>query len=444
MNIPAQYKGKYFYHFTHLENIESILENGLLSTNKKNERIIAHIDLANENIQLRRSEMEVPCEPKGTIHDYVPFYFTGRNPMLLGVLNRKNIDQPLVVYIAVSIEKIVEDNVIFTDASANTAIPPNFYTNPDDLKHLSWDLINSKKWSENDKNKLHKRMAEVLIKDNMPINWINAYHVYNDMAKDEIEKLYENHGLEKPKILYNPYFYYTKFYFEDRSGETLITGPYFMEHYFINTQEKVKKKREKAENKDYTFENINDAITKIEKNFCVIPELNDIFELKTDNAVHTQNVSEHTIQVVENLDKSIYFKDLSASDKELVKLSAYLHDIGKGPKSKWKNEIQQAYPDHPADAVPMIKRILIEEFKEILEYEIRVICLLVFYHDLIGDILERGRSEKELLKLNINENELNMLIAITLADVRAINSGWLMNLQLKLPNFVARIKKEII
>jgi putative nucleotidyltransferase with HDIG domain len=443
MDIPAKYKGKYFYHFTHLENIESILENGLLSTNKKIERKIAHVDLANENIQLRRSEMEVPCEPKGTIHDYVPFYFTSRNPMLLGVLNRKNIDQPLVVYIAVSIEKIVEDNVIFTDASANTTIPPNFYTNPDDLKHLSWDLINSRKWSEKDKNNLHKRMAEVLIMGNMPISWIDAYYVYNEMAKDEIEKLYEKHGIEKPKILYNPLFYYTKFYFEDRSKETLITGPYFMEHYFIKTQKKVKKKREKAENKEYTFENINDAISKIENNFCVIPELNDIFELNTDNKVHTQNVSEHTIQVVENLDKSIYFKDLSGSDKELVKLSAYLHDIGKGPKSKWENEIQQAYPDHPADAVPMIKRILIEEFKEISEYEIRVICLLVFYHDLIGDILERGRSEKELLKLNINENELNMLIAITLADVRAINSGWLMNLQLKLPNFVARIKKEI-
>jgi HD superfamily phosphodiesterase len=444
MKIPDEYKGKFFHHFTHLENIESIITNGLLSTNEKEEKGIKHVDLANENIQQRRHEMEVPCEPKGTIHDYVPFYFTGRNPMLLGVLNRKNIDQPLVVYIAVSIEKLIEDNVIFTDASANTAVLPNFYTNPNDLKQLSWELINSKKWSEKNKDDLHKRMAEVLVKGKMPIDWVDKYYVFNDMAKEEIEKLYKKHGLEKPKISYNEYFYYTKFYFTERSRETLVTGPYFMEHYFNNSQKKVKKKREKSEIQKFNFRTISDAITKIEANFCIIPELKDIYQLQTDNTVHSQSVSDHTLQVVQNLDKFDYYNGLSDSDKNLVKLSAYLHDIGKGPKSKWKNEIQQAYPDHPADSVPMIKRILIEEFEELSEYEIRIICLLVFYHDLIGDILkEPGRSEKELIKLDICKNELNMLIAIALADVSAIKSDWLINLQIKLPNFVKRIKKQI-
>jgi len=171
MDIPNIYKGRYFYHFTHVENIDSIVKYGILSTNTKVEKGIKHVDLANENIQLRRSEMDVPCKPKGKIHDYVPFYFTARNPMLLGVLNRKNIDQPLVVYIAVSIDKLIENNVVFTDASANTLIPPNFYTDPKDLDKLNWDLINSKSWTAKDKDELHSRMAEVLIYNKMPIDW---------------------------------------------------------------------------------------------------------------------------------------------------------------------------------------------------------------------------------------------------------------------------------
>lgn len=447
MDIPAQYKGKHFYHFTHLENIESILENGLLSTNKKNERKIAHVDLANENIQLRRSEMEVPCEPKGTIHDYIPFYFTARNPMLLGVLNRKNIDQPLIVYIAVSIEKLLENNVVFTDASANTMVPPNFYNNPKHLDKLNWDLINSKKWTETDKDKLHARMAEVLILNEMPIEWIDSYIVYNEMAKKEIEKKYKKHNLGTPNISYQPfdnkYFFFTKFFMKGRENENLITGPYFLEHYFKDVVDTIIKERKKLSKTEKKFSNINDALIKIGIDFCVIEELEGIFELETDNSEHSQNVSDHTIQVINNLEKNVYFKNLSEPDKSLVKLSAYFHDIGKGPKSKWEKEIQKAYPDHPSDAVPMLERILTEDFENISDNEIRTICLLVLYHDLIGDILIKGRSEKELTNLKINENELNMLISITLADVSAINFVWSMNIQSKLPNFVERIKKEI-
>lgn len=447
MKISSEFQGLHFFHFTHLENIESILKNGLLSTNKKIERNITHVDLANEKIQLRRSEMEVPCGSQGTIHDYVPFYFTSMNPMLLGVLNRKNIDQPFIVYIAVSIEKLLETNVVFTDASANTVVPPNFYNNPKDLDKLNWDLINSTKWTETDKDKLHSRMAEVLILNEMPIEWIDSYIVFNEFAKREIEKLYKEHSLGIPKISYAPfnrkYFFFTKFFWKDRKSESLITGPYILEKKFRNVVSTIIEKRKKISNTGKKFRNINDALIKIDKDFCVIKELEGIFELKTNNSEHCQNVSDHTIRVVKNLGGLTYFDNLSESDKSLVKISSYFHDIGKGPKTKWKNEIQPPYPDHPSDAVPMLSRILIEDFENISENEIRTICLLVLYHDLIGDIIIKGRSEKELINLKINENDLNMLISITLADISAINYVWLIKIQPKLPRFVEKVKKEI-
>ena len=61
MEIPREYKGRYFYHFTHIDNIKSIVEmGGLLSTNLKNRYNISHHNIANVNIQNRRSEMRVP------------------------------------------------------------------------------------------------------------------------------------------------------------------------------------------------------------------------------------------------------------------------------------------------------------------------------------------------------------------------------------------------
>ncbi|AXK21465.1 DarT ssDNA thymidine ADP-ribosyltransferase family protein [Bacillus sp. COPE52] len=447
MKIPKKYKGKYFYHFTHINNIKSIVKHGLLSTNEKESKSVEHVDLANEDIQQRRSQMDVPLEPYGKIHDYVPFYFTTINPMLLGVLNRKNIDQPLVVFIAIPIEKILEENVLFTDASANTLRLPNFYSNPEDLENLIWDLIDSNKWKSGTNEELHSRMAEVLIYERVPIEWIDSYVVFNKVCKQEIKKIYQEFGLKSPNISYTPFnnrhFYFTKFFMDDRKQETLITGPIFLRSYFNEAIRYIVEKRESEEPKANAFQDINDALSKIKKNFCILKELEDIFELETDNRVHSDNVSDHTLKVVSNLKDNEHYRNLSEDDKKLVELSAYLHDIGKGPKSKWKGGIQTAYPDHPADSIPMLKRILVEEFKTMSIDEIRKICLLVIYHDIIGEILAKGRSEKELLSLKIDDNELNMLIAISMADISAINPFWAFNINRMLPGFIKKISKEI-
>ena len=447
MKIPDKYKGIYFYHFTHIENLESIVKNGLLSTNKKNELGLKHTDVASETIQHRRSEMDVTCSPNGKVHDYVPFYFTTTNPMLLSLTNHKNIDQPFIIFIAISIEKIVEDGVVFTDASANTNEPPNFYNNPDDLDKLDWDAINKTKWGSSSDDERHKRMAEVLIYEQVPFDWIDSIIVWNESFKNETTKIFKNNGLIIPNVTYQPFkrkfFYYCKFFFSNRKNETLVTGPYFLKHHFTKAIKTIIEKRLDSDKEDFLFENIADALEKINDDFCIIDELEGIYELETVNEVHKENVSDHTKKVVGNLEKNEYFTNLKDSDKNIVKLSAYLHDIGKGPKSKWKDGKQPAYPDHPADAIPMLERILVEDFKELSEYEIRKICLLVSYHDLIGDILERERSRKELIDLKIDEKELNMLIAISLADISAINSGWNFMLKMKLSRFVKDIKKEI-
>jgi len=154
-------------------------------------------------------------------------------------------------------------------------------------------------------------------------------------------------------------------------------------------------------------------------------------------------VSNHTISVVENLNRNSFFRALSEKDKTIAILAAYFHDIGKGPKSKWKDGIQKTYPDHPSDSVPMLKRILVEEFEEITEYQIKKICLLVIYHDLIGEIIGHGRSKRELLNLKIDLNELNMLIALSVADVSAINFIWAGELKSQLPEFIRSITEEL-
>jgi hypothetical protein len=446
MNIPEEYKGRYFYHFTHIDNIESIIRaKGLISTNIKLQNGINHHNVANVNIQNRRSEMKVTVEPGGVVHDYVPFYFASTNKMLLGLLNKKIVDQPYVVFIAVSIEKLLNENVIFTDASANTNVPPNFYNDPNDLNELSWSLIDKTKWKDNTNVELHLRMAEVLVHNHVPLEWIDSYIVFNDICKEKIKSSYINAGLKCPNISYdwfnNRSFFFTKFNFKDRKNETLVTGPLQLYEKFKRLIDYILDENKNNRKINYKFINIEDALLSIKKNFCVIPELASIFNLPTDNHMHNQSVSDHTIMVVKKIEESQYYKLLEEEEKNIVKLSAYFHDIGKGPKEKWSDGIQKAYADHPSDAIPMLARILTEEIETINEEQIKRVCLLVVYHDLIGDIIGKGRSKQELCGLNLNQKELYMLATLSEADINSVGELFVLDLDSNICQLITEVMR---
>ncbi len=448
MNIPQKYKGKYFYHFTHIDNIPSIVAHkGLFSTNQKNAFGISHHNVALMNIQNRRSEMKVTVGPGGVVHDYVPFYFASTNIMLLSLLNRKIVDQPYIVFMAVSIEKLLEEKVVFTDASANTTEPPRFYDDPNDLDKLNWNLIDSTKWGTKSDAELHARMAEVLVYDFVPLNWINTYIVFNKIGASTIKNCYKNAGLQQPRISYDWWndrsYFFTKFFFQNRKNETLVTGPIQLNMKYKSTVDNITSKRKCLNINKCIFTDLRDAISKIDNNFCIVPELAGIYNLETDNQVHHESVSDHTITVVNNLPGSQYYSLLDDREKGIVKLAAYFHDIGKGPKEKWSNGIQKVYPDHPADALPMLERILSEDFEKIKYDAYKDICLLVAYHDLLGGILdkEKPRSIEELYKLSLSDKELYMLAALSEADIKAIGGLLAIGIQSKICNLVNQIMR---
>lgn len=165
--------------------------------------------------------------------------------------------------------------------------------------------------------------------------------------------------------------------------------------------------------------------------------------METINDVHEENVSDHTLNVVNNLEKNKYYSSLEDDEKDLVRLSAYFHDIGKGPSNKWKNGKQPAYADHPADSLKMVARFLTEDIKNLSNKNIKLICLLVGYHDLLGDIVGRGRSMEELMNIIKSKKELKMLIALSLADILAINAGWHDSLQFGIPEIIEKVKANL-
>lgn len=200
MNTPIAYKWRSIYHFTHIENLPGLLQTGFLSNNHVDFPVDERRSVAEHGIQERRANMDVTCGPCGVVHDYVPLYFGSLSPMLLAVIKKKIVDQMDIIYFEFPIALVSNDDVVFTDASANTDIPPNFYSNPTELNRLNWGEIDSLKWSSGNETLRHQRMAEVLVYNHLPLQSAQRVVVWGENVQRKVQKYIAAANVPFPEI----------------------------------------------------------------------------------------------------------------------------------------------------------------------------------------------------------------------------------------------------
>lgn len=141
----------YLYHMTHIDNLKSILQFGILSHNRAHKKGLLAKDISDRTVNSRRIK----------IHNYVPLYFNPKNPMLY---RRKNIQDELVI-LCVNRELLFSDKVVITDGNA-ASTSTNFYKSISDLRKIDWNIIRSEYWSDFVDGK-RIRCAETLIPENI-------------------------------------------------------------------------------------------------------------------------------------------------------------------------------------------------------------------------------------------------------------------------------------
>ena len=427
ISVPEKYRHRCVYHFTHLDNLPQILTNGLLSQNELSRLGKKHTSVAYNEIQGRRAALSVPCGPGGVVHDYVPFYFCTRSSMLLAVVNNKIADQMFIIYLCFPLTIIEECPSVFTDAAANTSVAPSFYDNPENLESLNWQAIDSLKWRLDPEETNRQRMAELIIHKTVDVAKLSQIVVWNKSVRDIVEQMYKEAGLSSPTIGYEPKHYFLPFYASEESRRlSIVMGPYAIAQSLEETLEQVIPEIGKAKSAHYG--SLKSLLEALRQDMCALPETAELVGLESDNEMHSEDVGTHTLKVVEKLRSQAEYEKLSPTDKILVELAAFLHDIGKGPKSRWAKNggRQQVDPDHPVKALPMVRRILTEEVASLKKRSAKVICKLVCYHDLVGDIIGKGRRPQELIDVVNDPRELEMLIALGKADILSCESSWLL------------------
>jgi hypothetical protein len=204
------------YHITHINNLTSILNlGGLIANSRLRRERINYLDIAHESIQDRRARTRVPCSVGGVLHDYVPFYFAPRSPMLYAIHKGKvegyAQGQNPVIHLVAEAEAIDASDLAFafTDGHAVMAYA-DFY---DDLEALEfaidWELMKSNYWfdKEEDPNRKYRRQAEFLVHQFCPWTLITEIGVINPTIQAQVQRILQNVNYPPPVRVY-PIWYY--------------------------------------------------------------------------------------------------------------------------------------------------------------------------------------------------------------------------------------------
>ncbi len=431
------------YHFTHIDNLDSILKNGLLATSEKDRKDIIHENIANMDIQSTRSQIAISSELKLVrkyevseylfdYHEFVPFYFSQRSPMLLSLSMLKNIDQERVIYFVIDCKKMLQEkeNCFFTDQSVNRISDlPNLSNNEKDLDRLDWDAICDRKYRLDDRTK-HRKMAEFVVHKQVFMHDVVKIITYaNDFWSNKVKEIFQANGIIPPQIIQSV----DSYYLNSRSVYTAqdplwkypcVIGPQSLYEHTISAIKKTIEARKVSYT--YNFDNIQDLLMGLKLDQDCIPELAAANCLLMRYGYHNSTVGNHSKRVFDNLEDIKEYGYLCERDKILVKIAAFLHDIGKGPYSRWNNgTMHEADPNHSLKSLPMLNRILTEEVKSLTDDDIYKIFICVTYDDLVGEIIGKDRNKKQLFNLVKSKEILDLLFTIGKADLKDVNASWL-------------------
>lgn len=182
------------------ENLESVLEQGILSHNQA--QAVPHSTVALEDVQDRRRGKSVPGGRM--LHDYANFYFHARNPMLF---RRKEQHAGLCV-LSVRRETLEIPDVVIADCNASSDYV-RFGAFPDALAWLDKDRLYARDWRHTDRIDYlrHKseKCAEVLVPGRLSPVCIRGAYVSCPATRDVLSAQFPRLRLKvSPDLFFLP------------------------------------------------------------------------------------------------------------------------------------------------------------------------------------------------------------------------------------------------
>jgi len=202
--LMEQARLKELYYITHLDNLPSILERGILSHERIEKEDIQVTPIYDDQIVKNRHDIETPDGK--TLWSFVNLYYQPRNPMLYRVLCEKPKEDIAVV----GVWRDISDRPDIFISDGNAAHSKSHILPADEVQKALpkiKNILDMEWWNEEDGSK-RKIMAECLVPDRIPPEYIRSVYVASYDAMKKMAAKLKKHSIfisPEPKMFFEPY-----------------------------------------------------------------------------------------------------------------------------------------------------------------------------------------------------------------------------------------------
>ena len=194
---PREYeKIPELYYLTHVRNVPSMVEYGLLCRKLVEELGINHESIADDEIVEKRKLKRTPDGK--TLDEFVNLYFAKKPPMYWRIVSRAKNSRELC-YVCVCKSVLLEPGVYFSDGNAASS-RTKIYSGLKNLKHLNWEIIYDEFWYAfkplygkslliPDEEVKRLKQAEVLVPRKIPPEKIRRIVVSSSVVKTRLKEI---------------------------------------------------------------------------------------------------------------------------------------------------------------------------------------------------------------------------------------------------------------
>lgn len=208
------------HHFTHVDNVSSILRSGRLVADSAAGAAGLVTDVGDREVKANRRARAVPLPPGGVVADYVPFYFAPRSPMMYriacdhrdGVAGRYCGGDQSLVYLMTSVDRLVSAGIAWVAADGNAASSVSDFSDSADALQgmIDWPLMTARYWhnTTEDPDRQRRRMAELLVHRECSIDLLTGIATATVSQEGDVRRVLAAHDLGDLYVAVRPSWYY--------------------------------------------------------------------------------------------------------------------------------------------------------------------------------------------------------------------------------------------
>lgn len=200
------------YHFTHINNLPSIIKHGLLA-DAENPSYTCVGDTSIKSSRMRKP-CPIPQDSAATVGNFVPFYFAPRSPML-NKISHGNVagytegQAPLIYLVSTDTRLLEHCLCCATNQNAATNLAIFFVHTLEYRKAIDWELMRATWWNDtqDDPNRKARRMAEFLVYKNVPLHLITEIGVISQTRQREVACILRQTRADIPVTVQRHWYY---------------------------------------------------------------------------------------------------------------------------------------------------------------------------------------------------------------------------------------------